>query len=537
MNLKHQAKLFLKLGITRYKMAKGAYYPIYQKLWLYSNAAQAQAYGSNYSSTISPNTGSDSGSYNAISSVEGKGNCYVDTSVGMTAYYPAFPVWWVPSWGGSGYAIGWTNDSKNASASVPTLSTSSTDIGNSVTINFNRQSSSFTHTVDYWLVGTGYTNLINKTSATSYTWNTNSYKSTLLRALPTSTSGSFQIRVSTYNGATLVGTEYKDLTLKVPLSIKPTIGSIKAEETNSKLKDTLKVDSFVKGLSKIKVSATGVTAGQGSSISSYTWQIYDTTKTGASPTFSPFNFGSGVFKLTVSDKRGRSTTYTGSNITQVSYSQPSITAFSASRYNEANKTQVQIILKANQTKLSDKNTMRYKLEYKKSTETAWKQLKAYSSYQLGNFNVTTVQTIANDAKYNIRVSVQDLIGNVTTSIFTVTSTSKKWLEVTNGETINVIGTLQNNGSNVITEANNSLVKLNLNFTNGATAITVQNLGVENPLMYGWIIQPIYKSGTEILHHGFVQPEYNRLVLYLRTTGGVIPEDGSYEVFLMRVDLA
>ena len=95
-------------------MAKGDFYPIYTKVWIYSDADGANGWGSNYGSTLEPNTGSDSGSYNAISSVEGKGNCYVDTAWGMNnPYYPAFPVWWVPSWGGSGYNIGWTNDEKN----------------------------------------------------------------------------------------------------------------------------------------------------------------------------------------------------------------------------------------------------------------------------------------------------------------------------------------------------------------------------------------------------------------------------------------
>ena len=84
-------------------------------------------------------------------------------------------------------------------------------------------------------------------------------------------------------------------------------------------------------------------------------------------------------------------------------------------------------------------------------------------------------------------------------------------------------------------SNNSLLKLNLSFTNGGTLIPATNLGVENPLLYGWLMQPIYRSGAGILY-GVVQPASNRLVLYLRTTGGAVPADGNYEVFLMRIDL-
>lgn len=85
-------------------------------------------------------------------------------------------------------------------------------------------------------------------------------------------------------------------------------------------------------------------------------------------------------------------------------------------------------------------------------------------------------------------------------------------------------------------ANNSLLKLNLNFTNGGTVITANELGIENPLLYGWIMQPIYKPGAEILY-GVVQPASDRLVIYLRTTNGALPGDGYYGVFLMRVDLS
>ncbi len=95
-------------------MAKGDFYPIYTKVWIYSDAASANGWGSNYGSTLEPNTGSDSGTYNAVSNVVGKGNAYVDTAWGMdNPYYPAFPVWWIPSSGGAGYNIGWTRDDKN----------------------------------------------------------------------------------------------------------------------------------------------------------------------------------------------------------------------------------------------------------------------------------------------------------------------------------------------------------------------------------------------------------------------------------------
>ena len=95
-------------------MAKGDFYPVYNTLYIYSDADKAKAYGSNYASSIYPNTSSDSGTYQAISSIEGKGNVYVDTSWGLyNQHYPAFTVWWIGTGGGSGWLLGWTNDEKN----------------------------------------------------------------------------------------------------------------------------------------------------------------------------------------------------------------------------------------------------------------------------------------------------------------------------------------------------------------------------------------------------------------------------------------
>lgn len=89
-------------------MAKGARYNIYEGLWLYSTAAQAQSHGTNYASTVY-----DDRIVYRNGSVD-YGTPYLHTAISpWNKYYPAIAIWWIPSWGGSGFEIGWVNDTKN----------------------------------------------------------------------------------------------------------------------------------------------------------------------------------------------------------------------------------------------------------------------------------------------------------------------------------------------------------------------------------------------------------------------------------------
>lgn len=496
-------------------MAKGAYYPIYQTMYLYRDTFSAADYGNvglYPVSTVSPNTGSDKDTYNAIYDGE-KGNCYVNTTFGW-GYSPTVNLWWVrETYSGGGWEIGWTNDSKNAGVSVPTLSTSSTDIGNSITINFNRQSPSFAHTVDYWLVGTGYTNLISKTSATSYTWNTNNYKSTLLSALPSSTSGNFQIRVSTYNGSTLIGTKYKDLKLKVPTSIKPSITSISGVEANNILKD-LELNHYVRTISKIKVSATGAKAGQGSTIASYVWTLGDAKKEGVSPVFEPIDKATLTFKLTIKDARGRSATLTGTSIKQKAYAKPSVEKFKVKRYNSGNPVKINYDLTASYTAFTgatagNRNLLQYKIDYKVTTANSWTSGRGWTSYLDVPIIASTLPDMATNVEYTVRLTLKDTVNSQTTTTRILKGLSKKWLEVINGETINVIGTLQNNGvpvaagqsgtAEISTQAN-IIVSQTINFPKPFASVptVVISPAGSNPAVYNaYSTQNITKTGFDV----------------------------------------
>lgn len=447
-------------------MAKGAYYPIYQTLRIYTDTYNAASYGSNYVSTIKPNTGSDSGTYNAIYNGE-KGNAYVDTNYGWS-YKPTLMLWWVrETYAGGGWAIGWTNDSKNLGVSVPTLSTSSTDIGNSITINFNRQSSNFTHTIWWRLSGGSWNTLVTKTTATSYVWNTNNNKSTLLELLPNSTSGSFEIYVSTYNGNIEIGHKSVYVTLKVPASIKPSIGTLTVTETNSAV-SALGFNSFVAGVSTFKTTISNhVIAGEGANFKNVQftlggWGWITTSSTNA--TFGASGQWNPEVTAIITDSRGRSDSKT-ITISQTPYYKPTIRAFVASRGDKEPKN-VKFSLETVRTALAvngvNKNTVRYKIEQKKENTDNWVTNKGFGSYA-NNFNLSAsdMTDIENDGIYALRATVQDKIGNSSSFEITLASSARLWGEVFNGEDINFIGNLMYYNKSItdsIAEAGDNYIK-------------------------------------------------------------------------------
>ena len=109
-----------------------------------------------------------------------------------------------------------------AMASTPTLNKSSVQMGGTLKITTNRQSSSFTHTLYYTFGGT------KKTMATgvgaSYTWTVPD----LAAKCNNATSGTCKITCVTYNGSTSIGTTTKNVTLTVPAATTPSVSPTSA---------------------------------------------------------------------------------------------------------------------------------------------------------------------------------------------------------------------------------------------------------------------------------------------------------------------
>lgn len=221
-------------------------------------------------------------------------------------------------------------------ASSFSLSTSSVNVGSTITANISRASSSFTHTVEWYINSSYKTTYEGVGTSKSFTIPTSWYN-----AMPSSTSCTAYCRVTTYNGGTKIGSSVsKTFTVKVPSSIKPSIGNFTLTAKSFSISTpsgTSTVSLLVQGKNSLTVAASSCKAGTGSTIKSYTFsgpslsKTVSTTSTSQSTSISSVNTtGTLTYKVTVTDTRGRSTTVS-KTIKCYEYSSPTFSSFKAYR--------------------------------------------------------------------------------------------------------------------------------------------------------------------------------------------------------------
>lgn len=225
-------------------------------------------------------------------------------------------------YGAGAISIASTNWTLTTIPRASSMTWTTLNIGSSVTFTITRASSNFTHTLAYSYNGS--TANIGTNLGTSTTW---TIPSAWLSTLPNSTSGAGQFILTTYSGATQIGSVTYDVSFLVPSNIKPTISAftITPYNSNSWLASQ---NYWVGGFTQANVSITA-TAGTGSTISSYvvSGDINGNSSSFRSDTLSA---GTKTVTATVTDKRGRQATST-QTITVQQYSQPAITTQTAVR--------------------------------------------------------------------------------------------------------------------------------------------------------------------------------------------------------------
>ncbi|MGT2851699.1 DUF859 family phage minor structural protein [Streptococcus pasteurianus] len=213
---------------------------------------------------------------------------------------------------------------------LPTIARASTvnditgTLGNAMTININRKNSAFKHTVKYnfgALSGTIATNV-----DTSVSWTP---PLDLATAMPNKTSDWGNITVETYSGSSKIGSATCRLTLNVPDSVKPTLGSITLTDSNTAVKNLLNTaNTFAEIVSDIKVAFNSATGVQGSTITGYHAEIVNknqsTNANNGNLGLMKWN-GSAQVKAWVVDSRGRSSNAVTTNITVLEYFLPTLT--------------------------------------------------------------------------------------------------------------------------------------------------------------------------------------------------------------------
>ncbi|HFI0423936.1 TPA: DUF859 family phage minor structural protein [Streptococcus suis] len=222
------------------------------------------------------------------------------------------------------------------------VSVGSGTIGSALTININRQSSSFTHTLRYAWAGKSGT--IATGVGTSHTW---TVPMDFANDIPNSTIGTGTIYVDTYNGSTKTGTQQVSFSASVPASIKPSFSSLTLTDTNTVAGSLLSGNNFLQVISNIKVTFNGQSGSYGSSITGYKAEIVNrgqaTTSNNGMLGIMNFN-GSATIRASVVDSRGRWSDTKDITINVIEYFAP-ILSFTALRTRE-NPNIVQIVRNA-----------------------------------------------------------------------------------------------------------------------------------------------------------------------------------------------
>ncbi|HEM6101201.1 TPA: hypothetical protein U2B82_000157 [Streptococcus suis] len=224
-------------------------------------------------------------------------------------------------------------------ATIPrssSVSVSSGVIGNALTININRQSSSFKHTVRYaWGNKQG---TIASNVDTSTTW---TIPLDFANDIPNSTSGTGTVYVDTYSGSTKTGTQSTTFTASVPDSIKPSLTGFTLIDGNTAARTLIPGEQqFVQIVSNIAVHFGQATGAYGSTITSYHAEIVgknqSTSQNGGSLGIMNYH-GQVTIRARVTDSRGRTSNTIERTVTVSEYFAPAFN-FSVERSGATSST-------------------------------------------------------------------------------------------------------------------------------------------------------------------------------------------------------
>lgn len=209
------------------------------------------------------------------------------------------------------------------------VSVSAGVIGSAVTININRQSSSFKHTVRYAWAGKSGTIATNVDASATWTLPLD-----FANDIPNSASGTGTIFVDTYSGSTKTGTQSTTLTASVPANVKPTFTGVSFSDLNGAAQNLIpNSDTFIQVISNIKVAFNGAVGSYGSSITGYYAEIIgknqSTSSNGGSLGIMNYH-GTIKIRASVSDSRGRWSDTKEVSVTVLEYFAPAL-SFSIAR--------------------------------------------------------------------------------------------------------------------------------------------------------------------------------------------------------------
>jgi len=300
-----------------------------------------------------------------------------------------------------------------ARASVPTISPSSTfNIGDTITINTNRKSTAFTHTVTLYFGN--YTHQIATNVTDSVQFNTSTIANNMYQQIPNASVGEGNITVVTYNGSTQIGSKSVIFNAKVTNS-NPTFSQEYLDINSSITAITGNNQWIVRNKSNLQIVVTNASAKNYATLSSTKAVIngveYTGTFRGTNSTIDvgTLNLSSNVTaEVSVIDSRGITTTK-NLNITILDWVQPSAIINVERENNYYSETNINV--NAEYSSLNNVNTISIKVREKKTGTSTW------SSYTNLQDEVTTQLTLDNDYAWDIQVVVQDKLATTTYNIW------------------------------------------------------------------------------------------------------------------------
>lgn len=293
------------------------------------------------------------------------------------------------------------------------------NVGNTVTINTPRASSAFTHTLQYSLNNSSWTNIATGV-ATSRSW---TLPAALATAKTNATSGTVYIRCITYNGSNNLGSKTISRTYSITSSYAAPSVAVAASQTND-----ADIAQYVRGRSIVTLRATG-TFKYGAKAQKYVFtyggvsKTVTTTASTANVTFTlPSNAAATfAYSVVLTDSRGYTASRSGTFST-VAYTAPVITSLDVVRGNydgttftEASKgNNLRIVASGTITGLSSANRKTYTVEYRLSNSINYTTLinaKTAADYAVAVTEITDA-IFSENASYVLRFTLTDSFGSV-----------------------------------------------------------------------------------------------------------------------------
>ena len=283
--------------------------------------------------------------------------------------------------------------------------------GSATTININRASSSFTHTITYSFSGLTGT-IATKTNDTSIGW---TIPTSFYAKIPNEKSGKVTITCDTYSGNTKVGTKTTTANVFV-INSEPTVDATVQDVNSSTVALTGDSNKLIRYMSNAKVDITA-TAKNSATIKSR--KVVCGNKSGTSASNTLNNVESGTFEVSCTDSRGFSASKTITK-TLVEYIKLAFTNVSLTRPTTTSNT-VNAVVKGNYFNSNfgtTNNTFQMKYRYRQSGGewSSYQTISATITNNTFNFSASLGDIYNFNNEYEFEFVITDKLMNVTQKV-------------------------------------------------------------------------------------------------------------------------